>query len=116
MATRKVAVTEIGVVSVFKVATIISLVGFIAWMIAAVLLYFGLSAAGVVESMNSLIGGVGGDKVIDMPFVLSAAGLLGLLGVVFTALIAPLMAVIYNSIADLVGGVDYTLNQPGALR
>lgn len=116
MATRKVAVTEIGVVSVFKVATIVSLVGFIAWMIAAVLVYFGLSAAGVVESMNSLIGGVGGDQVIDMPFVLSAAGLLGLLGVVFTALIAPLLAVIYNSIADLVGGVDYTLRQTSGPR
>lgn len=110
MAARKVAVKHIGVGSVFKVATLLSLVGFVAWMIAATIIYYGLERAGVVDSVNSLIGGVGGDQVIDMTLVLSGAALLGLIGVVFTAVMAPLIAVIYNAIADLVGGVTYTMS------
>lgn len=110
MAARKVAVKHVGVGSVFKVATILSLIGFVAWMIAATIIYFGLERAGVIDSMNSLIGGVGGDQVIDMAFVLSAAGLIGLIGVVFTAVMAPLVTVIYNGIADLVGGITYTMS------
>ena len=110
MAARKVAVKHIGVGSVFKIATILSLIGFVVWMIAAVLVYFGLERAGVVDSVNSLIGGVGGDQVIDMTLVLSAAGLLGLIGVVFTAVMAPLVTVMYNCVADLVGGITYTMS------
>lgn len=110
MAARKVAVKHIGVGSVFKVATLLSLVGFVAWMIAATIIYYGLESAGVVDSFNSLIGGVGGDQVIDMTLVLSGAALLGLIGVVFTAVMAPLIAVIYNAIADLVGGITYTMS------
>ena len=110
MAARKVAVTHVSAGSVFKVATILSLIGFVAWMIGATIIYYGLERAGVVDSLNSLIGGVGGDQVIDMALVLSAAGLVGLIGVVFTAVMAPLMTVIYNSVADLVGGITYTMS------
>ena len=110
MTARKVAVQHVGVGSVFKIATILSLIGFVAWMIAATLIYYGLERAGVIDSVNSLIGGVGGDQVIDMTLVLSAAGLVGLIGVVFTAIMAPLTTVIYNSVADLVGGITYTMS------
>lgn len=110
MAARKVAVKHLGAGSVFKVATLLSLVGFVAWMIAATIIYYGLERAGVVDSVNSLIGGVGGDQVIDMTLVLSGAALLGLIGVVFTAVIAPLIAVMYNAIADLVGGLTFTMS------
>ncbi|AKV59381.1 MULTISPECIES: DUF3566 domain-containing protein [Corynebacterium] len=110
MAARKVAIKHIGVGSVFKVATIMSLVGFVVWMLAATLIYFGLEQTGVIDSINSLIGGVGGDQVIDMALVLSGAALVGLIGVVFTAVISPLLAVIYNSIADMVGGITYTMS------
>ena len=110
MAARKVTIKHVGVVSVFKVATILALIGFVAWMLAVTLIYYGLERAGVVDSLNSLIGGVGGDQVIDMTLVLSTAGLVGLIGVVFTAVMAPLMTVIYNSVADLVGGITYTMS------
>ena len=110
MAARKVAIKHIGVGSVFKVATIMALVGFVVWMLAATLVYYGLERAGVVDSINSLIGGVGGDQVIDMALALSGAALFGLIGVVFTAVMAPLIAVIYNSIADMFGGITYTMS------
>ena len=110
MAARKGTIRNIGASSVFKVATILALIGFVAWMIGVTIVYFGLEQAGVIDSVNSLIGGVGGDQVIDMKVCLSAAGLLGLIGVVFTAIMAPLTVVIYNSIADLVGGVSFTMS------
>lgn len=110
MAARKVSIKHVGVGSVFKIASILALIGFVAWMLAAALIYYGLERAGVVDSLNSLIGGVGGDQVIDMTLVLSVAGLVGLIGVVFTAVMAPLMTVIYNAVADLVGGITYTMS------
>lgn len=110
MAARKVTIKHVGVGSVFKIATILALIGFVAWMLAATLIYYGLERAGVVDSLNSLIGGVGGDQVIDMTLVLSVAGLVGLIGVVFTAVMAPLMTVMYNSVADLVGGITFTMS------
>ena len=110
MAARKVTIRDIDAGSVFKVATLLSLVGFVAWMIGAALVYYGLERVGVVDSLNSLIGGVGGDQVIDMKLAMSAAGLLGLIGVVFTAIMAPLTVAMYNAIADLVGGIRYIMS------
>lgn len=110
MAVRKVTVRNIGAGSVFKVATLLALLGFIAWMGACALVYYGLDRAGVVESVNSLIGGVGGDQVVDMKLAMTAAALLGLIGVVFTAVMAPLTAILYNAVADLAGGVRYTMS------
>ena len=110
MAVRKVTVRNIGAGSVFKVATLLALLGFIAWMGACALVYYGLDRTGVVESVNSLIGGVGGDQVVDMKLAMTAAALLGLIGVVFTAVMAPLTAILYNAVADKVGGVRYTMS------
>ena len=73
MAVRKVTVRNISAGSTFKVASLLAMLGFIAWMGACVLLYFALEQAGVVESVNSLIGGVGGDQVVDMKLAMTAA-------------------------------------------
>ncbi|WP_291314485.1 DUF3566 domain-containing protein [Corynebacterium sp. UBA2622] len=110
MAARKVTVTYLSPVSVFKVASILGAIGFIAWMIAATLLYLGLQSAGVIDSVNSLVSGVGGDQVVDFPLLISAAALLGLVGVVFVAIMAPLTAIIYNAVANLVGGVSLRMS------
>ena len=109
MAARKVTIRNVSAGSVFKVATLLALFGFIAWMLAAVLVYLALDRAGVVESINSLIGGVGGDQVVDMKLAMMAAALFGLAGVVFMSIMAPLTAIMYNAVADLVGGVRYTM-------
>ena len=110
MAARKIVVRRVGVASVFKVATILALVGFVAWMLGAAIVYYGLAQTGVIDSLNSLVSGVGGDQVIDATLVMSAAGLFGLIGVVFVAVMAPLTALLYNSIADLVGGVTLVMS------
>ncbi|AWB83087.1 DUF3566 domain-containing protein [Corynebacterium liangguodongii] len=109
MAARKVTITHVHPGSAFRVATLVALAGFAAWMIGASLVYFFLAQAGVVESINSLLAGVGGETVVDTPLVLSAAALIGLVGVVFVAVMAPLTAVMYNAIAGLTGGLTVTM-------
>ena len=52
---------------------------------------------------------MGGDTAISFPFVLAIAALLGAIGVVFVALMAPLTAFIYNALTGLVGGVEVEL-------
>ena len=109
MAARKVTISHVSPMSVFRVATLMALTGFVAWMIGASIVYFFLSQAGVVESVNSLLAGVGGTQVVDGALVLSAAALFGLVGVVFVAVMAPLCAIIYNALANLAGGVTITM-------
>ncbi|EFK55310.1 DUF3566 domain-containing protein [Corynebacterium genitalium ATCC 33030] len=109
MAARNVTLTRIRPGSAFKIGILLSLIGFAAWLLAVTVLYFVIDAAGVVDSMNSLIGGVGGETAIDFPLVLALAGLSGATGVVFVALMAPLTAFIYNALADLVGGLAIEL-------
>ena len=79
-------------------------------MAACLLVYYGLERAGVIESINSLIGGVGGDQVVDMKLAMSAAGLFGLVGLLFQMIMAPLTVIMYNAIADLVGGISFTMS------
>ena len=109
MASRKVTVTQVDPMSAFKISICMALVGFAAWLIAVTILYIAVDAFGVVGSMNSLISGVGGDTAINFPFVLAIAALLGAIGVMFVALLAPLTAYIYNALTGLVGGVDVQL-------
>ena len=110
MAARKVTIRSVSAGSVFKVASLLALLGFIAWMAASALVYYALERAGVVESVNSLIGGVGGDQVVDLKLAMSVAGLLGLVGFLFQVIMAPLTVVIYNAVADLVGGISFTMS------
>ena len=60
MARRDVTITRISPTSAFRVGLALSLVGLIAWMLAVCLLYIGLNQVGIWESLNSLVGGVGG--------------------------------------------------------
>ena len=109
MAARKLTVSHINPASAFRVVSLMALAGFVAWMIGAALVYFCLAQTGVVESVNSLIAGVGGEPVVDAALALSTAALFGLVGVVVAAVLAPLAAVIYNAIANLTGGITVTL-------
>ncbi|RNE48140.1 DUF3566 domain-containing protein [Corynebacterium alimapuense] len=111
MPARDVAVTRISPLSAFRVGLAMSLVGLVAWLLAVVLLYFGMGAAGVWDQVNSLIGGVGGDQVITFGMVISVATLLGAIGAILTSVLAPLSAVIYNAIVDLFGGLTVSLQE-----
>ncbi|WP_026165996.1 DUF3566 domain-containing protein [Corynebacterium mastitidis] len=105
MAYREVVVSRIPPMAAFRVALALSLVGLVAWVLCAALLYVGLDAAGVWDNLNSVIGGIGGEEIINFGVVISVSALVGALGAILATLLAPLCAVIYNSVVDLFGGL-----------
>ncbi len=109
MATRDVAVTRVSPMSAFRVGLAMSLVGLLVWLVAVVALYFGMQAAGIWDQVNNLIGDVGGDQVVTFGMVISFAALLGAIGAILSTVLAPLVAVVYNAIVDIFGGLSVTL-------
>ncbi|HZK32139.1 MAG TPA: DUF3566 domain-containing protein [Corynebacterium sp.] len=110
-ARRNFALARIAPGSAFRVGLVMALVGFVAWLIAVTLLYVGMSAAGILDSVNSLIGDVGGENVITFGVVIVAAALLGAIFTILMAILAPLGAIIYNSIVQLFGGFNIGLEE-----
>lgn len=110
MADQRVVIRRIGPASAFKVALGISVVGLIAWLLAVALIYFGANAVGLWDRMNSIIGGAGGQEVISFPLVMSLAALFGAVVALLNCALAPLLALIYNGLADIFGGLRVTLS------
>lgn len=105
MARRDLSITRLTPLSAFRVGLAFSLVGLLAWMLAVVLLYFGMDIVGIWDSVNGLVSDLGGDIVIDLGLVLAVAALIGVVAAVLMSILAPVMAFIYNGIAELVGGL-----------
>ena len=110
MARRDVTITRLSPTSAFRVGLALSLVGLIAWMLAVCLLYIGLNQVGIWESLNSLVGGVGGGFEVTFGVIISASALIGVIFAVLLTLLAPLMAIIYNAIVDVFGGLRVDLD------
>ncbi|GAB3943145.1 DUF3566 domain-containing protein [Corynebacterium tapiri] len=106
MTSRYVALTHVSPISAFKVAAATSLVGFIAWMIAVILLYLGMDLAGIWASVNSVLGGVGGSQKIGFGLVVGLGALMGAILAVLLTVLAPIGALIYNAIVGLVGALE----------
>lgn len=111
MASRSVAVNHVSPLSAFKVALAMALIGLVAWLIAVAVLYFGMDAVGIWDSVNTLIGDVGGSQAITFGMVMAIAALMGAILAIFIAIIAPLCAVIYNGIVALFGGLQVGLQE-----
>lgn len=103
---RYLAVRHVSPISAFKVVLAMSVIGLVAWLIAVAVLYFGMEVAGVWDSVNELIGGVGGDQAITFGVVMAAAALFGAIMAVLLAILAPLCAVVYNGTSELFGGLE----------
>ncbi|AKK10058.1 DUF3566 domain-containing protein [Corynebacterium uterequi] len=104
---RWLMVAEVSPMSVLKVTLALSLVAFVAWLIAVAVLYVACEVAGVWDSLNALIGGIGGDG-IGFGLVMSLAVLMGAVMVVINTLLAPVLALVYNAVVHFVGGVEYS--------
>ena len=100
-----------------KFSFAVSLVLFIASVVATAILYMVLDALGVWNSLNSTVGtltaGSDGTKGLDLAItaklVIGGAALLGAVNMVLFTALATLGAFIYNVCADLVGGIELTL-------
>ena len=100
-----------------KFSFAVSLVLFIASVVATSILYMVLGALGVWDSLNETISTVtagqdgtsGIDLAITAKMVIGGSALLGAVNMVLFTALSTLGAFIYNVCADLVGGVELTL-------
>lgn len=109
--------------SVMKFSFVVSLVCFIVLFVAVAVIYATLSMLGVFDEMTkmvtALMEGDGGESELGLNpadwfspgRVLGYTGVVGALNVVLITALATVGAMVYNLVADLVGGVDVTLSE-----
>ena len=104
------AVTHINPMSALKLGFMVNLCFLVVLLVASLLLYIVLGIAGVWGNLNSLLGdltGTGSFGILEYLGVVLAFGLVEL--VVFT-LLAPVLAMIYNLSAQIIGGLRVTVD------
>lgn len=109
--------------SVMKFSFVVSLVCFIVLFVAIAVIYATLSMLGVFDELTSMIDalleGDGGDGELGLNpaawfspgRVLGYTGVVGALNIVLITALSTVGAMVYNLVADLVGGVDVTLSE-----
>lgn len=102
--------------SVFKVTGVLTVAGFLIWMIAIAVLYGVLAGMGIWDQVNSSFativsadGTSDGGNLISAGQVFGFSALFGVFAAVVLTALATIMAYIYNVCADVVGGFEVTL-------
>ena len=105
--------------SILKISLVLSIAGFLAWMVAVGVLYGVLAGMGVWDQLNgtyseltSVNNPQGGTELISGGRVFGVALVVGLVNIVLMTALATVGSLIYNVAADLVGGVEVTLSEP----
>ena len=105
--------------SVLKLSLVLSIAGFLAWMVAVGVLYGVLAGMGVWDQLNGTYSDLtsvnnpqGGTELISGGRVFGVALVVGLVNIVLMTALATVGSLIYNVAADLVGGVEVTLSEP----
>jgi uncharacterized membrane protein len=97
--------------SVLKVAICFYLCALIVMLVAAVMLWWVASAAGVVASVESFVGQLVNNKDFKLLSweVLRATTLIGLVVVCLLTVVTVLAAAFYNLFSELLGGIEVTV-------
>ncbi|WP_017609424.1 DUF3566 domain-containing protein [Nocardiopsis xinjiangensis] len=125
MSSRKahLTVSRVEPWSVMKFSFVVSLVCFIILFVAVAVIYATLSMLGVFDELTSmmtaLLEGDGGEDELGLNpaawfspgRVLGLTGVVGALNIVLITALATVGTMLYNLVADLVGGVDVTLSE-----
>lgn len=105
--------------SVLKLSLVLSVAGFLAWMVAVGVLYGVLAGMGVWDQLNGTYSDLtsvnnpqGGAALISGGRVFGVALVIGLVNIVLMTALATIGSLIYNIATDLVGGVEVTLSEP----
>ncbi len=104
--------------SVLKVSLVLSVAGFLAWMVAVGVLYSVLAGMGVWDQLNGTYSDLtsvneaqASEELISAGGVFGVAALVGLVNVVLITAMCSVGAFIYNASADLAGGIEITLSE-----
>ncbi len=105
--------------SVLKISLVLSVAGFLAWMVAVGVLYGALGGMGVWDQLNGTYSDLtsvnnpeGGTALISGGRVFGVALVIGLVNIVLMTALATVGSLIYNIATDLVGGIEVTLSEP----
>ena len=116
-ATTRRRVRRVDVWSVFKVSVLFFFVCGIIWLAALLIVWNVINAFGWVSQLEGLAGKlVGGSFRLDSGTLLWAALLIDLITVAGFTIAATLLALLYNLISDVVGGVTVTADEIVARR
>jgi hypothetical protein len=116
----KVTVRHVGVASVLKFSLVFYLCLMLVIWLALLIIFLLLQAGGVIDTLSERLGELQGQEVgttgyepvvIDGTTVFTVLFVLGLGWTVVMSGINMFLAVIYNLISDMVGGVDVTLSE-----
>jgi hypothetical protein len=108
--TSRVVVRRVDPWSVLKLSLIFYLCVCLVLLVAGCLLWAGASAAGVVENIEGFVSDIGFDDFKFVPAdILRASTIGGLVLVVAGTLANTLLAVLFNLMGDVVGGLKVTL-------
>lgn len=105
--------------SVLKISLVLSVCGFLVWLVAVGVLYGVLAGMGVWDQINGTYSDltsannpqlnaqlISGGRVFGVAFVI------GLVNIVLMTALATVGSLVYNIAADFVGGVEVTLSEP----
>lgn len=110
--TTRRRVRRVDIWSVFKLALLFFFVCGIVWLVAVLIVWNVINAFGWVSQLESFTGKlVGGSFRLDSGTLLRAAVIIDLVTVVGFTIGATLLAVLYNLISDVVGGVTVTADE-----
>ena len=107
MADTQLLVRRISPWTTLRISAAISVIGFLAWMVAVAVLYLLFETMGYRDRFNDLLGG---DAALGVGMIFALAAGIGVLWGVLVSALATLGAVVYNACSDLVGGVTITLD------
>lgn len=101
-----------------KLSLVLSIAGFLAWMVAVGLLYGVLAGMGVWDQLNGTYSDLtsannpqGGAELISGGRVFGVATVVGLVNIVLLTAMATVGSFVYNLGADIVGGIEVTLSE-----
>lgn len=110
------SLTHINAWSVAKMSFMLSIAGAIIQVIAALLVWLLMDAVGVFDQLNQIVKSTGLNtgtldlqSIFSLSTVLSVVTILSIVGVVLVTLLATIVALLYNVVSSLVGGVHITL-------
>jgi hypothetical protein len=113
----KVVIKRLNAISVLKVSLLFYLSMFLILLVAAVLLWGAATTIGVVGNIESFMDSIGfEDFTFEPPVLLRGAALGGAVLVLTGTLGNVIMALLYNLISEVVGGVKVTLGEDSAGR
>lgn len=103
--------------SVLKLSLVLSVAGFLVWLVAVGVLYGVLDGMGVWDQINGTysdltsVNDPSGGALISAGRVFGFAMLIGVVNIVLLTALATVGSLIYNVASDLVGGAELTLSE-----